>query len=101
MSADSSRGHVKTARLRVFDTLPDTAPVDIPTSMTLLGISRTTYWRRVRDGSLPKPDRILGRLSLPAGVLRQVMRGERPSHTPAKPAAAHRQEAQQAHNREQ
>ena len=79
MSADSSRGHAKTARLRVFDTLPDSAPVDVPTTMALLGVSRTTFWRRVRDGGLPKPDRILGRLSLPAGVLRQVMRGERPA----------------------
>lgn len=88
MSGDSSRRHAKTDRLRQFDTLPDSAPVDVPTTMALLGVSRTTFWRRVRDGSLPKPDRILGRLSLPAGVLRKVMRGERPSHTPIKPAAS-------------
>jgi len=91
---------MKTDRLRQFDTLPNSAPVDIPTTMALLGMSRSTYWRCVRDGRLPKPDRILGRLSLPAGVLRQVMRGERPSHTAIKPAASSPAGGAPAHNRE-
>lgn len=38
--------------LRNFDLLPDSALVRQPTVEALLGISSSTLWRRVRDGSL-------------------------------------------------
>ena len=40
----------------------DTAPVLLSdnTASALLGISRATFWRRVKDGTFPQPIRIGG-----------------------------------------
>lgn len=41
--------------LRLFSSLPDAAHVRQPTVEALYGISRATVWRRVANGTLPKP----------------------------------------------
>lgn len=38
-----------------FDSLPDSAGARASTVTAVVGISNSTLWRRVQDGSLPKP----------------------------------------------
>lgn len=61
--------------LRDFDNLPDTALVRLPMVQTLLPWSRTTIWRRVRDGSIPAPIRMPGSTCIAwrAGDIRRVL----------------------------
>lgn len=60
--------------LRLFDSLPDAANVRQPTVEALYGISRATVWRRVRDGSLPKPHKFSERVTTwNVGELRKAL----------------------------
>lgn len=57
-----------------FDNLPDSAHVRQPTVEALYGISRATVWRRVRDGSLPKPHKFSERVTTwNVGELRKAL----------------------------
>jgi len=38
-----------------FDLLPDSAFIRLPVLIALFSISKATIWRRVNDGTLPKP----------------------------------------------
>jgi predicted DNA-binding transcriptional regulator AlpA len=40
-----------------FSSLPDNARIKAATVLTLLAWSRTTLWRRVKDGKFPQPIR--------------------------------------------
>jgi predicted DNA-binding transcriptional regulator AlpA len=63
--------------LRHFDQLPDSAHVRQPVVEALFGYSASTVWRRVRDGLLPKPERLGPRTSAwNVGKLRRALRGE-------------------------
>lgn len=44
--------------LEAFDSLPDSALIDVNTYSRLLGCSATTIWRRAAAGMLPKPIRV-------------------------------------------
>ena len=46
--------------IRDFDDLPDSALVRLPTLQKVLLYSRTTIWRRVKDGSIAAPVRMPG-----------------------------------------
>jgi predicted DNA-binding transcriptional regulator AlpA len=46
--------------LREFDDLPDSALIRLPILLCLLPWSRTTIWRRVKDGTLPAPLKMPG-----------------------------------------
>lgn len=41
--------------LRHFDLLPDSAFIRLPVLIALFSISKASIWRRVSDGTLPKP----------------------------------------------
>lgn len=45
------------AVLQNFDSLPDSALVDVKTVAALRGISVPTVWRHVRKGLIPQPQR--------------------------------------------
>jgi predicted DNA-binding transcriptional regulator AlpA len=63
--------------LRHFDQLPDSAHVRQPVVEALFGYSSSTVWRRVRDGLLPKPERLGPRTTAwNVGKLRRALRGE-------------------------
>jgi predicted DNA-binding transcriptional regulator AlpA len=63
--------------LRHFDQLPDSAHVRQPIVEALFGYSSSTVWRRVRDGLLPKPERLGPRTTAwNVGKLRRALRGE-------------------------
>lgn len=49
--------------LRQFDLLPDSAQVRLPTVATLFGISAASVWRRVKNGTLPKPHKFSERVT--------------------------------------
>lgn len=44
--------------LAAFDTLPDSALIDVRVYALLLGCSDNTVWRRVKAGLLPAPIRV-------------------------------------------
>ena len=46
------------AALAAFDSLPDSALIDVSTYSLLLGCSTNTIWRRAAAGMLPKPIRV-------------------------------------------
>jgi predicted DNA-binding transcriptional regulator AlpA len=46
--------------LKHFDSLPNSANVQQPVVEGLFDCSPATIWRRVRDGRLPKPRKLLG-----------------------------------------
>lgn len=59
----------------VFNELPDNARIRQPVVEILHGISSTTVWRRVKDGTLPNP-RVDGRVaSWSAGSIRTSLAG--------------------------
>lgn len=43
-----------------FDSLPAAAVVRVPEVLRITGMSRTTLWRRCRDGGFPQPVRLPG-----------------------------------------
>lgn len=62
--------------LSLFDSLPDSAQVRQPVVEALFGISHATVWRRVGNGSLPKPRKFGPRTTTWAvGELRAVLNG--------------------------
>jgi predicted DNA-binding transcriptional regulator AlpA len=75
--AEKSAGKGIPDALKNFDSLPDSAHVRQPVVEALFGYSASTVWRRVRDGLLPKPERLGPRTSAwNVGKLRRVLRGE-------------------------
>lgn len=50
--------------LEHFDRLPDSASVRQPTVAGLFAISPATVWRRVRNGTLPKPYKLSERVTV-------------------------------------
>ena len=57
-----------------FDTLPDSAKVDMTVIRTLVGgKGRSTVYRWIDKGILPKPRKISGRNYLTAGELRAAL----------------------------
>lgn len=44
--------------LAAFDSLPDSALIDVSTYAMLLGCSSNTIWRRAAAGMIPKPIRV-------------------------------------------
>lgn len=62
--------------VRNFDDLPDSAQVDSRTVKALYCVSDTTLWRRVRDGSIPKPLKCGPSNRWRVGDLRAAMLGE-------------------------
>lgn len=41
--------------IRNFDHLPDSAFIRLPVLVVLFSISKASVWRRVSDGTIPKP----------------------------------------------
>jgi len=61
--------------LRDFDHLPNSAHVRLPVVMALLGCSRATVWRRVKEGFWPAPLKFGGRIALwNVGDLRALLK---------------------------
>lgn len=57
-----------------FDQLPDAAHVREPVVCGLYACSPATVWRRVRDGSIPAPRKLSGRVTAwNVGELRQAL----------------------------
>lgn len=56
-----------------FDTLPDSAGARASTVTAVIGISNSTLWRRVQDGSLPKPYKLGGCTFWNVGELRRAI----------------------------
>lgn len=70
-----------------FDTLPDSHPVRLPVAAELLGgVHRTTVWRWVREGRLPKPISIGGVPTFMLGLIRAVQRNGLESKKTADPS---------------
>lgn len=66
--------------LRHFDSLPAAAHVRQPTVEALFGISPATVWRRVNNGTLPKPHKFGPRTTTWAvSELRAVLDGSKAS----------------------
>lgn len=64
------------ASLRYFGQMPDEAQVRQPVVEALFGISSATVWRRVNNGSLPKPRKFGPRTTTwNVGELRAVLNG--------------------------
>ena len=60
--------------LRHFDSLPDSAHVRQPIVEGLFGISAATVWRRVNNGTLPKPHKFSERITTwNVGALRALL----------------------------
>nr|WP_077731898.1 AlpA family phage regulatory protein [Methylocaldum sp. 14B] len=60
--------------LENFDRLPDSAYVRQPIVEALYACSPSTVWRRVRDGSIPKPEKLGPRSTAwNVGLLRQSL----------------------------
>ncbi len=58
-----------------FDHLPNSAHVRLPVVMALLGCSRATVWRRVKEGCWPAPLKFGGRMALwNVGDLRTLLK---------------------------
>lgn len=51
-------------RLQQFEALPPSACVRQPVVLAIYGISASTLWRRVADGSLPKPRKLSARVTV-------------------------------------
>jgi predicted DNA-binding transcriptional regulator AlpA len=59
--------------LRNFDQLPDSAQVRLPVLKGLYACSDATIWRRVKDGSIPAPEKFSPRIaSWNVGKLRRA-----------------------------
>lgn len=59
-----------------FDDLPDSALISLKSAGILLDRSRTTLYRLIDAGILPKPRKVNGQNQIPAGDLRRVMQGD-------------------------
>lgn len=49
--------------LKNFDSLPDSANVRLPVVTGLFDCSRSTVWRKVRDGTFPAPHKLSARFT--------------------------------------
>ena len=49
--------------LKNFDQLPDSAQVRLPVVMGLYACSAATIWRNVKEGRIPKPQKLTPRTS--------------------------------------
>lgn len=68
------------ARLQQFDSLPDSAHVQLRVVAALVGVSDATVWRMVKRGSLPAPKKVSARATRwNVGELRQTLAACKPS----------------------
>jgi len=66
-----------TEALTNFDQLPNSANVRLPVVMALYGVSPATVWRNVKNGRIPKPQKLTPRTTAwNVGELRAALRGE-------------------------
>lgn len=60
--------------LKQFDSLPDSAHVQLRTVAAVVGVSESTVWRMVKRGSLPAPKKVFDRASRwNVGALRRAI----------------------------
>jgi predicted DNA-binding transcriptional regulator AlpA len=59
-----------------FDKLPDSARIKQPVVELLLSVSYATVWRKVKDGTFPKPRKDGAATSWSVGQIRAIMNGE-------------------------
>lgn len=60
--------------LKQFDSLPDSAHVQLRTVAGVVGVSESTVWRMVKRGSLPTPKKVSERATRwNVGELRRAM----------------------------
>lgn len=60
--------------LRHFDSLPDSANVRLPVVAALFACADVTVWRRVKQGTLPKPRKLSARVTAwNVGELRRAL----------------------------
>ncbi len=59
-----------------FDKLPDTARLKQPVVELLLSVSHATVWRKVNDGTFPKPRKDGASTSWSVGQIRAILNGE-------------------------
>lgn len=60
--------------LRHFDSLPDSANVRLPVVAALFACAQVTVWRRVKQGTLPRPRKLSARVTAwNVGELRRVL----------------------------
>jgi predicted DNA-binding transcriptional regulator AlpA len=73
MQQAPSKGSISDA-LKHFDALPNAANVRQPVVEALFNWSAATLWRRVKDGTIPKPDKLSPRINTwNVGRLRGVL----------------------------
>lgn len=60
--------------LKQFDSLPDSAHVQVRTVAAVVGVSEATVWRKVKQGTLPAPKKVSARATRwNVGELRQAI----------------------------
>ena len=60
--------------LKQFDSLPDSAHVQLRTVAAIVGVSESTVWRMVKRGTLPEPKKLSARTSRwNVGAIRSVI----------------------------
>jgi predicted DNA-binding transcriptional regulator AlpA len=57
-----------------LDALPDTHPIKVPAAAEMCGVHRTTLWRWIREGLLPRPTKIGNAATFPLGLIRAIQR---------------------------
>jgi predicted DNA-binding transcriptional regulator AlpA len=57
-----------------LDQLPDTHPIKVPAAAEMCGVHRTTLWRWIREGLLPRPTKIGNAATFPLGLIRAIQR---------------------------
>ncbi len=59
--------------LAVFDTLPDSAHIDVHTVAALFGCQTSTVWARLRRQQIPEPRRFGGHTRWRVGDIRKAL----------------------------
>ena len=57
----------------MFDAMPPTARLRVPTVAAVLGVSVPTVWRYAANGTLPRPAKLGGATTWGVGQIRQVL----------------------------
>lgn len=57
-----------------LEQLPDAHPVKVPAAAEMCSVHRTTFWRWIRSGLLPRPTKIGNVATLPLGLIRKIQR---------------------------
>jgi len=72
----NSTNHPVPNALAAFESLPDSAHIDVRAVAGLYGCSTPTVWRRVRTALIPLPRKFGGSTRWNVGELRRSLRGE-------------------------